>query len=69
MNNDNAFLLLGVTGVGKSTLIKILSEDESIKINSKFMERGTKEVKSYNYSFENFNYSLIDTPGYEFKWK
>ena len=64
MNNDNAFLLLGVTGVGKSTLIKILSEDESIKINSNFRERGTEEIKSYNCSFENFNYSLIDTPGY-----
>ena len=66
MNNDNAFLLLGVTGVGKSTLIKILSEDESIKINSNFRERGTEEIKSYNCSFENFNYSLIDTPGYDY---
>jgi len=32
MNNNNSFLLLGKTGVGKSTLIKILSGDESIKI-------------------------------------
>ena len=34
MSNENCFLLLGRTGVGKSTLTKILSENENIKIRN-----------------------------------
>ena len=64
MNNNNSFLLLGQTGVGKSTLIKILSGDESIKIGYG-KQSETQEVQSYNCKFENFNYTLIDTPGYD----
>lgn len=61
---NNTFLLLEQTGVGKSTLIKILSEDTSIKIgNSRQSE--TKEVTNYKCTFQDFNYSLIDTPGYD----
>lgn len=32
MPSENCFLLLGKTGVGKSTLSKILSDNQSIKI-------------------------------------
>ena len=32
MHSDNFILPLGITGVGKWTLTKILSEDESVKI-------------------------------------
>ena len=32
MHSDNFILLLGITEVGKWTLTKILSEDESVKI-------------------------------------
>ena len=64
MNFDNSFLLLGQTGVGKSTLIKILSGNESIEIGHG-KQSVTQEVQSYNCNYENFNYNLIDTPGYD----
>ena len=60
----NCFLLLGKIGVGKSTLGKILSEDESIIIGNKF-EKETKESNCYNCQNDDFKYAVIDTPGYE----
>lgn len=46
MNSDNSFILLGRTGVGKSTLTKILSEDPSIIISNsaKSVTVQTKEA-------------------------
>ena len=67
MNNeyyDNCFLLLGRTGVGKSTLTKILSEDSSIKINDS-LESQSKETKCYKCQKDDFKYAIIDTPGYD----
>ena len=32
MNEENCFLLLGRTGVGKSALTKILSEDKTVEV-------------------------------------
>ena len=65
-NNNfvNTFLLLGRTGVGKSKLSKILSEDESIKIGETLLPE-TKIPKCYNCELDDFKYSLIDTPGYD----
>ena len=60
----NCFLLFGKIGVGKSTLGKILSEDESIIIGNK-LERETKESNSYICQIDDFKYAVIDTPGYE----
>ena len=67
MNNeyyDNCFLLLGRTGVGKSTLTKILSEDSSIIINDS-LESQSKETKCYKCQKDDFKYAIIDTPGYD----
>ena len=64
MNFDNSFLLLGQTGVGKSTLIKILSGNESVKIGES-KKSETQDVQSYNCTIEKFNFTLIDTPGYD----
>ena len=61
---NNCFLLVGKTGVGKSTLTKILSGDQSIRTSSS-LESETKESKCYLCQINNFNYSLIDTPGYD----
>ena len=57
-------LLLGITGVGKSTLTKILSEDESVKIGDS-LNSETKVVCSYKCQIDNYNYLLIDSPGYD----
>ena len=35
MASENCFILLGKTGVGKSTFAKILSENPNIKIGKK----------------------------------
>ena len=64
MNTDNCFLLLGRTGVGKSTLTKILSEDQSIVIGDS-LKSQTQETNCYNCEIDNFKYCLIDTPGYD----
>ena len=64
MHSDNCFLLLGKTGVGKSTLTKILSEDESVKIGDS-LKSETKDPCCYKCQIDNFNYLLIDTPGYD----
>lgn len=67
MDNDsfvNTFLLLGRTGVGKSKLAKILSEDKSIKVGETFLPE-TKIPKCYNCELDDFRYSVIDTPGYD----
>ena len=64
MHSDNCFLLLGKTGVGKSTLTKILSEDESVKIGDS-MNSETKDSCSYKCQIAKFNYLLIDIPGYD----
>jgi GTP-binding protein EngB required for normal cell division len=64
MSNDNCFLLLGKTGVGKSTLSKILSENQSIVIGDS-LHSQTKETNCYECQMDDFKYTLIDTPGYD----
>lgn len=67
-NNENVFLFLGKTGVGKSLAIKILSENSKVVVsNSK--KSCTKSISGYNCSIPSWlfsgglNYKLIDTPG------
>ena len=64
MNSDNSFILLGRTGVGKSTLTKILSEDPSIIISNS-AKSVTEQTKDYNCEINCFKFNLIDTPGYD----
>jgi len=64
MSLENCFLLLGETGVGKSTLTKILSENKAIKIGHS-LKSETQEPIDYDCQFGDFHYSLIDTPGYD----
>ena len=64
MNEENCFLLLGRTGVGKSTLTKILSEDKTVEVGDS-LNSQTQDTKCYNCEIDNFKYSLIDTPGYD----
>ena len=64
MDFNNSFLLLGQSQVGKSTLINILSGNESIKVGGS-KQSVTNDVNSYDCKYKNFNYTLIDTPGYD----
>jgi len=61
---DNCFLLLGKTGVGKSTLTKILSENKKVIIGDS-LNSETKDSCYCKCQIDNFYYSLIDTPGYD----
>ena len=63
---ENCFLLLGRTGVGKSTLTKILSENTNIKVGDT-LNAETTETNIYKCETGDFNYHIFDTPGYDDK--
>ena len=66
--NDNVFLFLGKTGVGKSLCIKVLSSNKNIKVSDS-KKSCTKEIEGYNCEIPSslfssgLKYKLIDTPG------
>lgn len=66
--NDNVFLFLGKTGVGKSLCIKVLSSNKNIKV-SDLKKSCTKEIEGYDCQIPSsifssgLKYKLIDTPG------
>lgn len=62
---NNSYIILGLTAVGKSTLCRVLSEDKTIKIGeSTDADSCTVKASSYECHFQNFNYTVIDTPGF-----
>ena len=61
--NNNSYIILGLTGAGKSTLCRVLSEDKSIEIGTN-ADSHTIKANSYKCYFQNFNYTVIDTPGF-----
>ena len=63
MSKENCFLLLGETGKGKSSLTKILSENEEVKIGNS-LKSETQETTAYDCEYAGFKYCLIDNPGY-----
>ena len=63
--NNNSYIILGLTGVGKSSLCRVLSEDKTIKIGEQTnLNSCTVETSSYKCHFQDFNYTVIDTPGF-----
>ena len=67
MKENNCFLLLGKTWVGMSTLVKIISEDLSVKIGHSILmilkQKNAKVIILVK--FDDVNYLLIDTPWYD----
>ena len=63
MGKENCFLLLGETGKGKSSLTKILSENEEVKIGYS-LKSETQETTAYDCEYGAFKCCLIDTLGY-----
>lgn len=61
--NNNSYIILGLTGAGKSSLCRVLSEDKSIEIGTN-ADSHTIKANSYKCYFQNFNYTVIDTPGF-----
>lgn len=61
---ENTYIVLGITGVGKSTLIKVLSDDPTIVIGETY-KSCTKKCSYHDCNFGSFKYCLIDTPGFE----
>ncbi|KAK6542555.1 hypothetical protein TWF694_006503 [Orbilia ellipsospora] len=56
-------LLMGVTGSGKSTFIKRVTEDESIIIG-RSMSSETREIQKISFATPKANFCLVDTPGF-----
>ncbi|KAF3933680.1 hypothetical protein ABW19_dt0200758 [Dactylella cylindrospora] len=56
--------VMGITGAGKSSLIKLITRDESIQIGNS-LNSETTEVKSYETCIGGETYTLVDTPGFD----
>lgn len=61
--NNNTYIILGITGVGKSNLARVLSENNTIEIG-KSLSSCTAKPNYYICNYENFNYVILDTPGF-----
>lgn len=57
-------VLMGMTGTGKSSFIKLLTGDKSVKVGET-LEPKTSEIKSFPFSHNNQCVSLVDTPGFD----
>ncbi|OAL42937.1 hypothetical protein IQ07DRAFT_553401 [Pyrenochaeta sp. DS3sAY3a] len=55
--------VMGVTGAGKSSFIKLVTRDERIKIGHG-LESETSEVKGYETCIKGQKIVLVDTPGF-----
>ncbi|KAF3901751.1 hypothetical protein AA313_de0202309 [Arthrobotrys entomopaga] len=55
-------LLMGVTGSGKSTFIKRVTEDESVIIG-RSLNSETREIQKVSFTTPKANFCLVDTPG------
>lgn len=55
-------VVMGATGVGKSSFIRLITGREDIKIGQTLFSE-TKEVRGYNFCHKGKNYVLVDTPG------
>lgn len=56
--------LMGVTGAGKSSLIRLLSGDSSVKVGH-MLTSETTEIQQYRFRHHGRNYVLADTPGFD----
>ena len=62
MNEDYICLVLGETGVGKSTFINGITRTKECKVSNKG-KACTRHFKIVRTQYNRSNYSLIDTPG------
>ncbi|KAH8800295.1 P-loop containing nucleoside triphosphate hydrolase protein [Xylogone sp. PMI_703] len=56
--------VMGVTGSGKSTFIKTISGRDDVIVGNNLTSE-TSEVRAYEFSHKDTNYTLIDTPGFD----
>ncbi|KAK3380779.1 P-loop containing nucleoside triphosphate hydrolase protein [Podospora didyma] len=61
---DVVIAVMGATGSGKSTFIKLVTQRQDIKIGDT-LSSETDCVCSYNFTHEGVKYVLVDTPGYD----
>lgn len=67
MFNNNAprlVAVMGPTGTGKSTFIKLLTKDERIRVGHK-IESETMDLKTASCSLSGRVFTLVDTPGFD----
>ncbi|KAN0115440.1 P-loop containing nucleoside triphosphate hydrolase protein [Hyaloscypha variabilis] len=56
--------VMGVTGAGKSSFIKLVTGDSSIKIGHS-QESETKSISRHEVYIRGRNFTLVDTPGFD----
>ncbi|KAL2076155.1 hypothetical protein VTL71DRAFT_1098 [Oculimacula yallundae] len=60
---DIVIAVMGVTGVGKSSFIEVVTGEKNIVGHD--LQSATSEVKTYRFSHKSVNYVLVDTPGFD----
>ncbi|KAF8858316.1 hypothetical protein BDZ45DRAFT_785836, partial [Acephala macrosclerotiorum] len=56
--------VVGITGSGKSSSIKRLTEDSTIRVGDSLTSE-TEEIATYTFTHNLTKYALIDTPGFD----
>ncbi|KAH6863571.1 P-loop containing nucleoside triphosphate hydrolase protein [Alternaria alternata] len=63
-SKDIIVAVMGVTGTGKSSFIRLVTGDNSIKIGEG-LQSATTNVAAYRFAFGGYNFVLVDTPGFD----
>ncbi|KAH7381559.1 P-loop containing nucleoside triphosphate hydrolase protein, partial [Pyrenochaeta sp. MPI-SDFR-AT-0127] len=64
MSAAKVIAVMGVTGVGKSSFIKLVTGDESIKVGQSLVSE-TATVNTYKFRHKDRTIILVDTPGFD----
>ncbi|KAF1993560.1 P-loop containing nucleoside triphosphate hydrolase protein [Amniculicola lignicola CBS 123094] len=64
MATPKVIAVMGVTGVGKSSFIKLVTGDDNIQVGDS-LESETAEVNTYKFRHKDRTIILVDTPGFD----
>ncbi|EPE24867.1 P-loop containing nucleoside triphosphate hydrolase [Glarea lozoyensis ATCC 20868] len=64
MESSAILAVMGITGAGKSSFIKLVTGDGSVKIGHSQLSE-TKKISSYNVYIRGKTFTLVDTPGFD----
>ncbi|KAL5314359.1 hypothetical protein ACEPPN_018785 [Leptodophora sp. 'Broadleaf-Isolate-01'] len=62
--SSSVLAVMGVTGAGKSSFIKLVTGDDSVKVGHSQISE-TKSISSYSVFIRDKKFTLVDTPGFD----